>query len=255
MPVNVERLRERLPDREIFWYQVVSSTMDEAALLALEDLPSGTIVGADEQFRGQGRLGRDWHSPAGEGLYLTFILRPNLKASDTPLVTLALGLATADALAREVDLTCDIRWPNDILVGEKKLAGILVRYDHGAVLAGIGVNVGQTKFPQDMRTPPTSIILESSKHLPLEDLAVALAECTNSYVGMLQRGGKQHLLEAYQRHSSYVHGKQVRVEAGNEFVDGVTDGLSDDGYLYVRTNSGERKLIVAGGLRPVNKAG
>ena len=137
MALDIARLRANFPDREIIWLEVTGSTMSDAALLAAAGCPSGTVVVAEEQTAGQGRHGRSWYSERGTGLYVSIVLRPPLAADDFPVLTLALGLATAEAIARATDLACDLRWPNDVLLDDKKCAGILIQAAGDAFIAGL----------------------------------------------------------------------------------------------------------------------
>ncbi|MDZ7636642.1 MAG: biotin--[acetyl-CoA-carboxylase] ligase [Bryobacterales bacterium] len=180
MVIDILTLTELMPERSIHWHQETESTMSEASLLAKQGMPHGTIVGAELQTQGQGRMGREWISPAGEGLYVTFILRPKLPPHESPMVTICLGLAVAEAIARVADLRCDLRWPNDILVNEKKLAGILVKYEDGAFLAGIGLNTEQRSFPGGLATPATSLAIEGRSGVPREALLAQMAQLIDS---------------------------------------------------------------------------
>lgn len=252
MVIDILTLTELMPERAIHWHQETESTMSEASLLAKQGMPHGTIVGAEQQTQGQGRMGREWISPAGEGLYVTLILRPKLPPHDSPLITVCLGLAVGESIARVADLRCDLRWPNDILVNERKLAGILVKYEDGAFLAGIGVNMGQTAFPNGLHTPATSLALEGRSGVPREALLAQIAQLVDSQIHMLENGGKDRVIEMFSLASSYAHGKPVEVDFGPSVEQGVTDGLNEDGYLWLRLPSGKRKLIIAGGVRPLN---
>src|SRR5215208_5051047 len=120
-------------------FECVDSTMIRAAELAASGAPDGTVVVAREQTSGQGRLGRNWHSEPGSGLYLTQILRPRVDPARLPVITLALGLATAEAITKSAGVAVDLRWPNDVLIGAKKCAGILAQLADGVLLAGIGI--------------------------------------------------------------------------------------------------------------------
>ena len=120
--------------------------MTVAARLAREGCASGTVVGADQQTAGIGRAGHSWHSEPGSGLYVSIVLRLALGPESLPLVMLALGLATQHAIADVTGLAPDLRWPNDVLLGEKKCAGILAQMEGDAVIAGIGINVGHSQF-------------------------------------------------------------------------------------------------------------
>src|ERR1700684_3846338 len=105
-----------MPDRRIDWHDVIDSTMAAASRLAEAGVPSGTVVGAEEQSAGRGRHGRSWHSEPGSGLYVSIILRRQFTPATLPVVTLALGLAAQEAILKATDLACDLRWPNDVLI-------------------------------------------------------------------------------------------------------------------------------------------
>ena len=151
-----------IPGRRVDWFKTLDSTMLEAR----RDPEPGRIVVADEQTSGMGRHGRSWHSAAGEGLYVTFVLA----IQSAPILTLALGLATREVIGQQADL----RWPNDVLLSEKKCAGILAQTEGERVLAGIGINVSQQSFPDNLDTPATSLALEGI-WTTREALLVALA--------------------------------------------------------------------------------
>lgn len=240
------------PERPIEWHAVIDSTMRRGAELAREGAPSGMIVGADEQTAGQGRLGRRWHSAPGGGLYFTMILRPKLEAADLPLITLALGLAVADAIQMFTGLPCDLRWPNDVLANGRKVAGILTQMQDGAVLAGIGVNINQADFPEDIREIATSIAIETGTEHDKHFLLRAIAGGIDSHVGILETSGATAILRLFAAASSYVAGRRVAVELPSGEVRGVTAGLTPAGYLLLRAGSGEELTITAGGIRPVD---
>ncbi|MCC6262014.1 MAG: biotin--[acetyl-CoA-carboxylase] ligase [Bryobacterales bacterium] len=251
MVIDILKLEALMPGREIHWQQETESTMNEASLLARQQAPHGAIAGAERQTQGQGRMGREWLSPEGQGLYATFILRPKVPAHDAPLLTICLGLAVAEALARVADLRTDLRWPNDILVQERKLAGILVKYEDGAFLAGIGINLEQRSFPEGLATPATSLAIEGRAGISREALLAQIATLIDSQLHMLAAGGKDRIIEMFTLVSSYARGKYVEVEFPSSVERGVTDGLNEDGYLWLRLPNGKRKLVVAGGVRPV----
>ena len=155
--LNLSWVRSQLPDRRIDWYRSLPSTMPEATRLVIEGYPSGTTVGADEQTAGHGRYGRHWHSEPDAGLYVSVILRHKFKPDEIPIVTLALGLAVTEAIHQTSNVMCDLRWPNDILIHDRKCAGILTQLEGEAVIAGIGINVNQTSFPAEIASVATSL--------------------------------------------------------------------------------------------------
>jgi BirA family biotin operon repressor/biotin-[acetyl-CoA-carboxylase] ligase len=165
-----------------------------------------------------------------------------LTAKPLPVIMLSLGLATREAIAGGADL----RWPNDVLLGGKKCAGVLAQLEGDTIIAGIGINISQTEFPGDLETPATSLLLEGVT-VSREDLLVALVESVDRYT----RLGSDETLRQFTNASSYVSGKRVRVEAGVTCLEGVTCGLDPAGFLRVREDNGTETTILAGGVRPI----
>lgn len=250
MPLAIDKVRARLPGREILWLETTASTMTDAARLAPAGCASGTVVVAEEQTAGQGRFGRAWHSERGAGLYPSIVLRLPLAADSVPVLTLALGLATAEAIARATDLACDLRWPNDVLLEGKKCAGILVQAAGDAFIAGIGINVNQTAFPPEIAASATSLRLVSGREHCREDLLERLLRSVDSFVKMLLEGGPEPILRMFSRASSCVFGQRVVVEQHGARLVGLTEGLAPSGFLLLRQDDGSTRLITAGGVRP-----
>ncbi len=241
-----------MTNRLIEWHDSIGSTMTRAAELARQGAASGTVVAALEQTAGQGRLGRSWHSPSRTGLYFTQILRPDLPPAELPVVTLALGVAVADALQVFAGLAVDLRWPNDVLTlgTGKKLAGILAQLENGAVLAGIGLNVAQPDFPDELRPIATSLLIETGTEYDRNFLLRVIAGSIDAHVRTLKTMGKDAILRLFSAASSYVEGRRVTVELPNGPVLGTTAGLTPDGFLRLKKDTGEIITITAGGIRP-----
>ena len=250
MPFDIELVRSHLPDRRIDWHPIVGSTMVEAAHLAASGCPSGTVVGAEEQTAGQGRYGRRWHSEAGAGLYVSVVLRYPFPPEDLPVVTLALGLATGEAIQKTTDLACDLRWPNDVLIHSKKCAGILTQLEGIAIVAGIGINVNHSELPSELRPMATSLRLASGHVHSRERLLIELIQSIESYCRLLENDGKEPILAMFSRASSFVYGRRVQVDLGDSELHGTTAGLNGSGFLVVRGDDGSDSVIVAGGVRP-----
>jgi len=228
--IDIDRVRGAFPGRRIDHYQTTGSTMSAAA-----DLPLGSVVVADEQTEGQGRYGRSWHSAPGLGLYCTVVLPPQ------PLLTLALGLATAEAIG----LGCDLRWPNDLLLGGKKVAGILVQLVDNHAITGIGVNLNHTDFPPDLAPLATSLRLHTGREHDATDLLIALLRSIDSFLAYTP----ETILQLFTRASSYAVGRRVVVHQPDGVIEGTTAGLDAAGFLMVRQDNGTVTLIVAGGVR------
>jgi BirA family biotin operon repressor/biotin-[acetyl-CoA-carboxylase] ligase len=243
MAFDVDRVRAEFPGREILWLASTASTMADAARLAAP----GVVV-ADEQTAGQGRFGRRWHSACGAGLWVSIALPPR---GVTPALTLALGLAAAEAITAVAGVACDLRWPNDILLGGKKCGGVLVQVYQAAAVAGIGINVNQTAFPEELAPAATSLRLETGREHSREDLLAELLRAVDRHLELLARQGPGAVLDRFARTSSYIRGRRVAVEAGGQILRGSTDGLDPSGFLWLRLEDGSRRLILSGGVRPI----
>ena len=248
--MDSEWLRSKLPDRHIEWHTTIGSTMTEASRLAEAGAPSGTVVGAEEQTAGQGRHGRLWHSEPGSGLYVSIILRRRFNPATLPVVTLALGLAVREAILKAADLACDLRWPNDVLIESKKCAGVLTTLESSAIIAGIGINVNHSSFPEELSNIATSLRIASGRVHSREQLLVHLLASVDQYCDLLEKHGRGPVIEMFARTSSYVSGRRVCVDQDGSTLRGTTAGLSDAGFLILRGDDGSHNLIVAGGVRP-----
>ena len=220
--------------REVDFYTTIGSTMDAAAGRA-----PGTVIIAEEQTAGQGRHGHSWHSEPGSGIYLSIVLQP------VPLLTLALGLATAEAITSVTGVACDLRWPNDVMVDGKKAAGILVQFAGGTAIGGIGINVNHTAFPAALADEATSLRLHAGRVFDRTAILLALIPAIDSFAAL----ASETILRLFAQASSYARGRRVTVEQANVTIQGVTAGLDSCGYLIVRQDNGTDTLIVAGGVR------
>jgi len=234
----------------IVWLQSTESTMKYAAEAAAAGEPHGTVVVAEEQTAGIGRHGHSWDSQPG-GLYLSIILRVDLAPVLQPVLTMALGVATERAIRDLTVVACDLRWPNDILLNERKVAGILVQQADmsGVLIAGIGVNVNQRSFPPELTPIATSLRIETgeqhSKHKLLERIVAESLRYSNVLIDL----GKVPILREFETRSTYVRGKQVLVDLADRTIFGVTTGLDGDGFLCVKTPEGRTETVIAGGVR------
>jgi BirA family biotin operon repressor/biotin-[acetyl-CoA-carboxylase] ligase len=228
--MDIERLRRAFPARRIEYYPVIDSTMRAAV-----GLEPGSVVLAGEQTSGQGRRGHQWHSEPASGIYCSVVLKP------VPALTLALGLATADAIARATGLVCDLRWPNDVMLAGKKVAGILVRN----AIAGIGINVNHTSFPAELALEATSLRLHTGAPVSSTGIILALLPAIDTFVDLDQ----ETILRLFTRASSYAAGRRVTVAQPDGVIEGTTAGLDPAGFLIVQQDDGTDTLILAGGVR------
>jgi BirA family biotin operon repressor/biotin-[acetyl-CoA-carboxylase] ligase len=250
MPFDLARVRAALPGRRIEWFAITPSTMTIAAQLVREGCASRTVVGADQQSAGIGRHGHSWHSNADAGLYVSIVLRLPVGANALPVVMLALGLAAQEAIAKVSGMAADLRWPNDVMIGGRKCAGILAQLDSGAIVAGIGINVNHAEFPEEIASLATSLRLAGAI-VAREDLLIALLRAIDDACEMLIAQGPPAILEAFSRASSYASGRRVRFEHDGATMEGITRGLDSAGFLLVRDDNGKDTTIFAGGVRPI----
>src|SRR5882762_6703984 len=227
---------------QILRFESLPSTNIEAAGLAAEGAAEGICVMAGEQTAGRGRLQRQWVSPKGAGLYFSIIFRPQFEQTSWPLLTLMAAVAVHDALLEACALETDIKWPNDILVNEKKLCGILaetVETPLGrAVVVGIGINLTKGSFPPELKTIATDVESAAGKKPELEIVLDALVRAlTSGYELLNQADGPENIMHEWCSRSSYSEGKWIRVVTGDgtETVAGTTRGLERDGALRVET--------------------
>jgi BirA family transcriptional regulator, biotin operon repressor / biotin---[acetyl-CoA-carboxylase] ligase len=229
------------------------STNSDAVAAARNGAPHGSVFFADEQTAGRGRGDHEWHSAAGQGLYVSVLLRLPLASSRMPLLPLAAGLAAAAAVQATTRLTIDLRWPNDLLIGPRKTGGILVesQSDRGQVsfaVVGIGINVHQQSFAPDLATPATSLDLESGRWTDRQELLLAVLRCLERETDALLDPATVHRIPArVVEASTWVRNRAVEVH-GPQACAGITEGLDEHGFLLVRTERGVMQ-IQTGGIR------
>jgi BirA family biotin operon repressor/biotin-[acetyl-CoA-carboxylase] ligase len=237
---------------------VTGSTNSDALVAARAGAPHGAVFFADAQTAGRGRGGHRWQSDAGHGLYVSVLLRSAFEASKLPLLPLAAGLAAAHAIETASGLKVDLRWPNDLLIGDKKAGGILVESKiEGAmsayVVVGIGLNVHNREFDAELATPATSLDLELGRRISRQTLLVQLLESLEREADGLQDADAQRsIAERVERSSTWVRGRHVEVH-GPQACTGVTAGLGENGFLLVKTEGG-KVTVQTGGVRAA-KAG
>lgn len=234
-------------------FDSVSSTNDVARDLAVAGEPEGLCVVATEQTAGRGRHGRSWSSPPGEGLYLSLILRPKVNATDSALITLAAAIAVVETLRLDFETQGDIKWPNDVLVRDRKICGILVEAAIEGdrllyAIMGIGVNIAQSSFPAQIADVATSLLIESGRQISPEDFVGAmLPRLEKWYIAALSRSDL--VIARWEQLSPMCIDCRVSVEFSEGSVEGITRGLSPTGALIVELTNGERREMVSGEVK------
>jgi len=238
---------------QLHFSPVTDSTNSAAQAAARSGAPQGSVYFADEQRAGRGRGDHAWHSAAGEGLYVSVLLRPKISARRLTLMPLVAGLAAAEAIRETAGLAVDLRWPNDLLIGPRKAGGILVEGriegdDLSYIVVGIGINVHQRAFMTNLSTAATSLDLASERFVSRQALLVSLLKSLEREAfGLLDASALESILTRVEQGSSWMRGCPVEVH-GPQACMGVTDGLDDHGFLRVQTESGLR-IVQTGGIR------
>ena len=232
-------------------FDSLPSTNLEVARRAREGAAEGLCIVANEQTAGRGRLGRQWLSPRGAGIYCSTLLRPQFDQNFWPLITLMSAIVVHEALLETCDLQTDIKWPNDILHDEKKLGGILAEIVETvagrAVVVGIGINLTNESFPPELKATATSVSAASGRQANLEDVLTKLQKCFVTWYRRLSRPeGAGDIVSAWSERSSYADGKEILIsDAADEFC-GTSRGLTEEGALRVETEAGELRIVRAG---------
>jgi BirA family biotin operon repressor/biotin-[acetyl-CoA-carboxylase] ligase len=209
------------------------------------------VVVAECQSAGRGRLGRNWDSPAGSNVYMTLLLRPELKPDQAPMLTLVMALSVAEALREMTGLDAQIKWPNDIVVNGKKVCGILTEMraevgyiDHVAI--GAGINVNREEFPEELKEMATSLVLECGKAFSREEILAGILEHFQKDYDRFMKTGSFRDLKADYETLLVNRGKKVRVLGETEPYHAVALGINEKGELLVRREDGTETAVYAG---------
>lgn len=242
-------LRGSIFDSHLHHFYKIGSTNTTAMAAAAKGAPEGSVFLAEEQTAGRGRGSNSWQSPRSTGIYCSVILRPALPPSDVLVLSLAAGLAVQAAI-QQIDSTvmADLKWPNDVLIGGKKVCGILAEMNAEAtrvryIVVGIGINVNQASFPKDL--PATSLRLATGTEWSRVELAAALLKSLDREYRALLEGidAREAILRRFAASSSWTVGKSVRIEENGAAFSGVTEGLDSRGFLLVRNEKGVRTIL------------
>lgn len=242
-------LRGTIFETHLHHFYKIGSTNTAAMAAAADGASEGTVFLAEEQTAGRGRGANAWQSPRSTGIYCSSILRPAMPPSDVLVLSLAAGLAVHAAI-QQVDARAlpDLKWPNDVLIEGKKICGILTEMNAEAtrvryLVVGIGINVNQASFPRDL--PATSLRLVTGSEWSRVELAAALLKSLDREYRRLVEDpeARESILRRFSENSSWVRGKEVRIEENGSAFEGTTSGLDARGFLLVRTASGMQTVL------------
>jgi BirA family biotin operon repressor/biotin-[acetyl-CoA-carboxylase] ligase len=248
-------LRANKVVREIRTFEEVTSTNDLAYEMALRGGREGVIVVAEAQTRGRGRMNRSWFSPSGKNLYLSLILRPPIPLRLVPLLTYLGAISTAEALYEAFSLEVDVKWPNDILVRGKKLAGLLNemkaeedRVDFVVLGFGVNLNIGLETFPSELIENTTSVMRELGHRVSRVKFTRHLLERIDAWYETLLSKGASPIIEKWEA-VARIRGKFLEVRSFGEIHRGFAEGLDYDGALILCEGKDQRIRIVAGDVK------
>jgi BirA family biotin operon repressor/biotin-[acetyl-CoA-carboxylase] ligase len=251
----VSRLgKTKVVGRDIRVFQETTSTNDVIEKLARDGVKEGAVVFAESQTKGRGRLGRRWTSPGQKGLWFSVLLRPELRPQEATQLTVASATALARAIESETGLNPEIKWPNDIVIHGKKIAGILTelhaeldRVKYVILGIGVDVNLNATDFPPELRRLATSLKMEAGRMISRSELAAALLRELDEAYARVCAGRFPAVADEWEARCSTL-GHEVVIRVGERQIRGRAESLGDDGALLLRTDHGHLERIIGGDL-------
>ena len=245
------RMNTRWVGREVYFYEEIDSTNTQAKRLAEEGAVSGTLVVSDCQTKGKGRRGRVWESPKGTALYMTLMIRPQIRPERASMLTLVIGLSVVQAIRNVLKVEVGIKWPNDVVLNKKKLVGILTEMNAQMdyieyLVLGVGINANTKEFPPEIQDKATSLQIELGYPVNRAELVAETMKCFENYYEIFEKTQDlSGLMEAYQE-VLVNYNQPVRVlEPGNEYS-GIARGINELGELLVERENGVVETVYAG---------
>jgi BirA family transcriptional regulator, biotin operon repressor / biotin---[acetyl-CoA-carboxylase] ligase len=256
-PITADEIRQGLCTnvfgrKNIIYLKETDSTNTRAKELAAQGAPEGTLIIAEKQTKGRGRRGRNWFSPSGGGIYFSLILRPAISPGETPRITLMTAVVLAETLISMMKLKLRIKWPNDILVNGKKLAGILTEISTemdavNYIVVGLGMNVNTRfeNFPQEIKKSATSILIETGKQFPRVRFIQHYLKLYEKYYDMFKKNDFEPIMKRWKELADII-GKQIKVDViGKTHIGKVID-VDNDGVLILKDDQGRLQRIFSG---------
>lgn len=245
------KLHTKFAGCDIRWYKSLDSTNNKAKELAGEDAPHGLLVAADRQTAGKGRIGKRWESPEGRSVYMSLLLRPDLKPVSASMLTLVAALAVAAALREVGNTECFIKWPNDIVINKKKVCGILTEMDSrqnrlNFVVVGIGINVNEKKFPDAIREKATSLLLATGQRTARNRVIQAVMEHFEIYYEKFMKFKSMETLIGEYNEQLINCGRQVKIMERARTFTGTALGIDSSGALQVEMTDGIIQSVSSG---------
>ncbi len=240
-------LKTNYMGKNVIYETSVTSTQEIAHRLAREGVPEGTLVVAEEQLGGKGRLGRAWHSPIGTGIWMSLILKPKIPPQQAPQLTLLAAVAVIRGITETTELQCEIKWPNDILLNGKKVVGILTEMQADpdqihSVIIGIGINVNQTSFPKEIQEIATSLKLEKGQEINRAHLMRSIMAEFEKLYELFLSDGFYPIKQMWEAHAVTI-GRRIIARTINGAIEGFAKGITEDGILLLEDSHGRTHKI------------
>ena len=235
---------------QIVYFKETDSTNTRAKELASKGSPEGTLVISEKQTKGRGRKGRNWFSPSQAGIYTSLILRPRIPPNEAPKMTLLTAIAVAETLRSLTQLDANIKWPNDILINGKKIAGILTEISTEMdaidyIVVGLGMNVNTPDFPEDIRKIATSVFIETGKYFPRVRLIREYLKWYEKYYKIFIKTGFDPIIKRWKELTNII-GRKIMVEMIDKKYIGEVEDINNDGILILKDNNGRYRRISSG---------
>lgn len=237
--------------REVTYFDLTDSTNTQARFLAEEGAPHGTLVVAEKQEGGKGRRGRSWESPAGSGIWMSLLLKPEMNPMNASMLTLIMALAAEKGIRETTGLQSMIKWPNDLVLNKKKICGILTematdQMEIKYVIIGIGINVAQTEFPEEIKATATSLFLESGERVPRSKIIGGIMKAFEEYYEkFMETEDMSGLIDEYNEKLANMNNEVCILAPTGDFR-GVSTGINKTGGLMVRLEDGSETEVISG---------
>lgn len=246
----IQRLETKVIGQKMICLDTIDSTNNYAKKIA-QEAEDGTVVISDEQVGGRGRLGRNWSSPKGEGIWMSIILKPDIPPTEGSKMTQIAAAAVCQAIRATTGLDVLIKWPNDIILNGKKVCGILTEMSGELnqveyIIVGIGVNVNIKAFPEEILEKATSLYLEKKQVLQRKELILSiLQEFEKLFENYTAGEGLASTIEVCRKYSAMI-GKEIRLIQGNREESVLALDITEDGILKIKRENGQEDLILSG---------
>ncbi len=238
--------------RELFHFDEIDSTNNYAKKMANDGCPHGTVIVAERQTFGRGRVGKQWQSDNSSGLWFSIVVRPDLEPERIQIITLAASVAVVEGIRKELGINCGIKWPNDIILDSSKLGGILTELSAepghvNYVVVGIGINVNQSlsDFDTDLQNKATSIYINTGKQYSRVRLLGSILSSFEEIYRMFLEGRAEEIIERWSRYSITI-GKEVKIVSKDTEYIGTAQSIASDGKLVVKCKDGKTINVSAG---------